>query len=86
MPRSLLKVLPKTAAKGRWVAQYILKCIGNGARIGLQANAFALPSKDMSGLWRRQVSSSSHYREGINRLIDGNNLFAWQVLPVKVRL
>ena len=86
MPKFLLKVLPKTAAKGRWVAQYILKRIGNGARIGLHTNAFALPSKDISGFWRGQVSSSSHYRERMNRLIYGNNLLAWQALPVKVRL
>ena len=79
---SLLEELPRIAAEGRKEAQQLLERINSGTRIGLQTNELVLPSKDVSGLWRRQLSQLSFQREWMNRLIYGENLLTMQALLV----
>ena len=80
MPKSLLEELPKIAAEGRKEAQQLLERINSGTRIGLQTNELVLPSKDVSGLWKGQLSQHSFQREWMNRLIYGENLLTMQAL------
>ena len=80
MPKSLLEELPKIAAEGRREAQQLLERINSGTRIGLQTNELVLPSKDVSGLWKGQLSQHSFQREWMNRLIYGENLLTMQAL------
>ena len=82
MPKSLLEELPKIAAEGRKEAQQLLERINSGTRIGLQTNELVLPSKDVSGLWKGQLSQYSFQREWMNRLIYGENILAMQALLV----
>ena len=82
MPKSLLEELPKIAAEGRREAQQLLERINSGTRIGLQTNELVLPSKDVSGLWKGQLSQLSFHRDWMNRLIYGENLLTMQALLV----
>ncbi len=80
MAKSLIYELPKIVDEGRREAQRILERLGSGTHIGLQTNELALPSKDISGLWKGKVSELSTSDEWMNRLVYGDNLLAMQAL------
>jgi len=80
MAKSLIFELPRIVEEGRKEAQQILERIGRGAQIGLQTNELVLPSKDISGLWKGQISRLNPGAEWMNRLIYGDNILAMQAL------
>lgn len=80
MAKSLIFELPRIVEEGRKEAQQILERIGRGAQIGLQTNELVLPSKDISGLWKGQISRLNPGAEWMNRLIYGDNILAMQTL------
>lgn len=80
MAKSLIFELPRIVEEGKKEAQQILERIGRGAQIGLQTNELVLPSKDISGLWKGQISRLNPGAEWMNRLIYGDNILAMQAL------
>lgn len=82
MPNSLIEELPKIIAQGKREAQRILDNISKRNRITLQTNELVLPTKAGGALttFTGQSVKSLDKREGFNRLIYGDNLFAMQAL------
>src|SRR3989338_10797013 len=79
MKRSLIEELPKIVAEGRREVEEILERLSGANKLGLQTNELVLPAKDTAGLFKGEVPEVNE-KEGMNRLIYGDNLFAMQAL------
>ncbi len=82
MPDSLIDELPKIVANGKKDAQKRLDSLSSRSRITLQTNELVLPTKAGGGLvgFTGQAVKELDKKDGLNRMIYGDNLLAMQAL------
>lgn len=63
MIKSLIDELHRIVNESRREAQQILERLSSGTQIGLQTHELVLPSKNVSGLFRRNLRISFFYNK-----------------------